>query len=457
MPHQTAELELSSGHVISLFVQDSDLGDSASLTLADKMSRTQWSDASVSMDRVTAFTRRMRLPETVSCELRVHDGVHAVNYGAVELHRTNFGAEDQVVLTNAVAGGAANSPLLVHITVDPDATGAAGTISEVSVVLYPKAARTTARQSIAAAALRVRHLMHAAVGLRTARPATIAACLSTDDMPSALIECDTTGQDCSYLRALRVAYAIETDGGDFLDTDIGQRLLTASVAPSAALRAEPEKWAHLVATHARMQLRAPVDHRAIADSLDVKLTEAWLTDKLRDLWTGTTEGIEASLRRVLPSAETLQTLKSLAGRATTGAKAVAGSKTAEQVMLAAMGNKGDATYAEIFAKALLGDAGLDETASGQVIIENADKVSSALASAFNKLRQVKASDLDRYTKGLRNMFNNEDLRGGLAAVLKQARRAPELWAKYGDDVMAAGKKAVQLGGSALQTATKLVV
>lgn len=253
--------------------------------------------------------------------------------------------------------------------------------------------------------------------------------------------------DRVFMDALSDGYQIES-GHSLLHTAVGSSLMLANTPPRAALNVAPQAWIARSCRHLHTATHTasghPAEYVADAEALQQQLTEGMI-DYLRDLWTGTVDGIKASLAKLLPSPETVATLRAIDVRkAASAAKSAVTSKTAESLIRSLASDPAETVYLQEWGRAVLADMNLDESALGELIIDNAPAVEAAMRKMLGKLRYIKASDLKEYGAAVRRLIGNPDLQDGVLQLAAMAKNAGRWVASHSDTIVSAGKTAVDL-------------
>lgn len=270
----------------------------------------------------------------------------------------------------------------------------------------------------------------------------------------------TMTDDLSALAGFTIAYKIES-GQPFLHTETGHLMLTSHTPPANVMAISSSGWI----ARAAEEMHAPgvrdlvhghsPEYYRDAEMFKQQLTEG-VVDYMRDLWSGTTKGIKVSVQKLMPSPETVAVLKSInVKKLADRTKTVLTSKTVEAVIKTLSTNPSDIIYLETWGKAVLGDLKIDESAIGQLVIDNAPAVEESMRKMLTKLQYLKGVDIAEYGAQFRELIGNPDLADGVIQLAAMAKRAGKFLADNSDKVVSAAKGAVKLAAAGAETIAAL--
>ena len=280
--------------------------------------------------------------------------------------------------------------------------------------------------------------------------------------------------DGVMLRALSVGYSVEA-GHSLLHSAVGQRLLHANTDPSAAIAVNPVAWINDATETLHGDARAPRawndGYRRDAQLMNQRLV-AGLLDRVQG-WFASAQGkMPPFLAPFMPGEKTIAALRSLdVKKAASAAKSAASSKTMAAVVTSMVKRDSDVPLLQAWGAAVLGDAKLDDTEVGSLLVENAPAVQEGAIKMFNKFKSfagenVTPGKLRDYADTFRKLIGDSDMRDGvlqLAAaaskagkyvaansgkVVDAAKATGAFVAKHSDTIVAAGKTAATAAGAA---------
>ena len=277
--------------------------------------------------------------------------------------------------------------------------------------------------------------------------------------------------DGVMLRALNVGYSVEA-GHSLLHSAVGQHLLRGNTDPSAAIAANPNVWINeaVGSIHGGMSAPQPWsdDYRRDAERMNQRLIEG-LLDRVEGWFKQMQGKVPNFLQPFMPGEKTIGALRSInvtkTIKTTAGAaKTAASSKTMAAVVSSLVKRDTDVVLLQEWGKAVLGDAKLDDSVVGTLLVENAPAVQEGALKAFNKFKSfaganLTAGKLRDYGATFRQMIGSQDLRDGvyqLAAaatkagkyvgansgkIVGAAKATGSFVAKHSDTIVAVGKTA----------------